>query len=184
MPVIKGKTMSANKVWTSPDKQRVLYEVMLNVGGEEIKAKTYSGAIARVGWEGEMETEEKTGKYGIETYVKQAQRQNEAPNRGASYGSKPMGDQFTMYLSYAKDIVVALQSTTGYNKEDFEKLLNATILGGKALYSHRPDAPKAEAPVAKEEKVYEPTDDEVNSLHELGGIFGEGYEDVTPPVDK
>lgn len=49
-------------------------------------------------------------------------------------------DNFTMYLSYAKDLVVALQTTDGYTPEKMATLLEATLKGGKAMYSRRPGA--------------------------------------------
>jgi hypothetical protein len=55
-------------------------------------------------------------------------------------------DPFTMYLSYAKDLVVALQETAGYDDAKYKQLLKATIAGGKALYEARPGATPATPP--------------------------------------
>lgn len=62
-------------------------------------------------------------------------------------GPKTEFDNFTMYLSYAKDLVVALQTTSGYDSVEFGKLLEATIKGGKALYDRRPGAPAPPEPI-------------------------------------
>lgn len=54
-------------------------------------------------------------------------------------------DPFTMYLSYAKDIVVALVgSKEGYDPDKFIQLLDDVAAGGKTLYDGRPGNEKAE----------------------------------------
>jgi len=45
-----------------------------------------------------------------------------------------------MYLSYAKDLAIALVNTTGFDADSFNKLLEQVSEGGKFLYSHRPGA--------------------------------------------
>lgn len=89
MPTFKVTTKKSRVVWTSPDGQRVLSEVTLDVDGAgEAIAKTYSEAIARMGWEGEVETSEKENNKGeIETFVKQPQKENNY--RGGGGGKTP-----------------------------------------------------------------------------------------------
>lgn len=85
MPTFKATTIKAEEVWKSPDGQRVLYNVyMEDEEGNPVKFKTYSNTIAVVGWEGEVITEERAGKRGPETFVKQPQKEG-----GYAGGSKP-----------------------------------------------------------------------------------------------
>jgi hypothetical protein len=136
MPRLNVTTKSANQVWASPDGQRAIFELVLDYAGKQFKAKTYSKAIATVGWSGEVETEERAGKFGPETFVKQ-------PQKAGGFGGNRGGQQdpFAMYLSYAKDLAVAFVTLEGkLNPTEFKKALKATIEGGKALYESRPDA--------------------------------------------
>lgn len=68
---------------------------------------------------------------------------SDAQDTKTSTGTKSF-DQFTMYLSYAKDLIVALQETGGYDEAKYNELLTATVKGGKALYTHRPGAEPTE----------------------------------------
>lgn len=87
MPTFKATTIKAEEVWKSPDGQRVLYNVyMEDEEGNPVKFKTYSNTIAVVGWEGEVITEERAGKRGPETFVKQPQKEG---GYAAGGGSKP-----------------------------------------------------------------------------------------------
>lgn len=151
MPILNNvSTKSAKQIWQSPDGQKTIFEVVLDYNGQEMSAKTYSGAIARDGWSGDIESYDKQGRNGSETFVKQAPKEDggQYPSRNQGGGYKSTGggsskkdfDNFTMYLSYAKDLVVTLQETSGYDQEKFEELLQATIKGGKVLYGHRPGA--------------------------------------------
>ena len=68
-----------------------------------------------------------------------------------SKGSKFESDPFTMYLSYAKDILVA-KIEAGHVKEDvsYDSLLDILIAGGNKLYNGRPGAEeKTETPKDK-----------------------------------
>ena len=132
MPTLNVKTVSSEQVWKSPDGQRTIYKVVLDYNGQQMTAKTFSGAIAAQGWSGEVLTEERPGRNGSETFVKQPPKEGGSFSGGYSPATKAAGpaqapkrefDNFTMYLSYAKDLVVALQNTEGYNQESFEKLL-------------------------------------------------------------
>lgn len=82
MPRFNVTTVEGKKIWESPDGQRKIYEVVLDVGnGKTAKAKTYSEAIARNGFNGEVETYEKENRSGgVDTFVKQP------PKEGGGYG--------------------------------------------------------------------------------------------------
>lgn len=154
MPAINGKTKSAKQVWASPDGQKKIFKITLDVGGEDMEASTYSDAIASVGWSGELDTYEKEGKYGTETFVRQPKKEGFGGgfSGGKSYAAKPQGDQYTMYLSYAKDIMVAMINNG--HKPEFDVALQTIIGGGHMLYESRPSAetPKTEVvSVAKSE---------------------------------
>lgn len=82
MPQLKVTTKAAEKVWASPDGQRVIHKVILDYNGQDAVAKTYSKDIATVGWSGTVETYEKPGRNGSETFVKQP------PKEDGSYGSQ------------------------------------------------------------------------------------------------
>lgn len=61
------------------------------------------------------------------------------PSSSQQYGSNRSQDPFTMYLSYAKDVAVALiGSKGGYSDETFAKILEDVMLGGKTLFDTRP----------------------------------------------
>lgn len=154
MPTLKVTTKSAEKVWASPDGKMVISKVVFDYNGQSLEAKTYSNAIAVPGWVGEVESYEKQGKMGSETFVKQPQKEQGAYGGGSYKGggaSRPMTDPFTMYLSYAKDLVVALVNTTGFDESQLKTLLDATVDAGKFLYEARPGADSAEAKPAQEE---------------------------------
>src|ERR1700691_1930082 len=71
MPQMFLRTVGSIQVWASPDGQRKIFELDMIYEGKPVKAKTYSSAIATVGWEGEVMTYEKSGNNGPETFVKQ-----------------------------------------------------------------------------------------------------------------
>jgi hypothetical protein len=163
VPVISGTTKDSKQVWASPDGQKKIFKITLDVDGQPMQASTYSDAIANVGWSGELDTYEKEGKFGSETFVRQPKKEGFGGfGGGKSYGgSKPQGDQYTMYLSYAKDIVVA-QIAQGA-KLEFADAIQLVIGGGHELYESRPGATAtSEAPKT-----------EVVSKNELDSLFSE-----------
>jgi len=195
MPNMTLTTKSAKEVWNSPDGKITMYELVLDYEGQEVKAKTYSGAIASVGWTGEVVTYEKANKAGqLETFVKQVPKENPAYGAGSgrSYGGKPQSDPFTMYLSYAKDLKVA-RITAGLDKaKEYTDDLDAVIAGGYALYRERPDAkpdatevkgkaPEADAVVTAEE-VDEPVD--LSLVDEVFGTNPEKQPDTPWPKNS
>jgi hypothetical protein len=170
MPTFNAKTVSSNQVWASPDGQRVIYEVLLDTGQGNAKAKTYSKAIAQLGFEGEVETYEKPGKQGAETFVKQPQK--EGYGGGGSRGSaKAPADPFTMYLSYAKDLAVAVMHEGKIDSQLYAEALEMVLVGGKTLFDGRPgNEPKAET---KEDTV-QPVPENVTDgdlLQDLNKLF-------------
>jgi hypothetical protein len=105
MPNMQATTKLSEKVWSSPDGQKTIYKVTLEADGQQVTAKTFSDAISQIGWSGQVETYEKEGRQGSETFVKQPPKEGgwQGGGGGKSYGgggSKPQADQFTMYLSH------------------------------------------------------------------------------------
>lgn len=99
-------------------------------------------------------------------------------------------DPFTMYLSYAKDVAVALiASKGGYDAEKFAEVLDDVIAGGKTLYGSRPGA-EPEAAQAVDEKPLKdvlPTEEEVDNFlpEDIAAIFEKSApEDVWPDDAK
>lgn len=84
MPQIRVTTKRAEQVWQSPDGQRTIYSVVLEYNGQQTTAKTYSRAIGSEGFSGEVETYEKQGKNGTETFVKQVQKEGGYQGGGGS----------------------------------------------------------------------------------------------------
>lgn len=85
MPIVTVTTKSAEQVWKSPDGQRIIHKVELDYNGQVLRASTFSQAIATVGWTGEVESYEKAGRNGNETFVKQPAK--EGFQGGSSSGS-------------------------------------------------------------------------------------------------
>lgn len=144
MPQLQVTTKTAEKVWSSPDGQRVIQKLTLDYNGQEVTAKTYSKAIAKPGWTGTVETYEKAGNNGVETFVKQPQSDanpygGSAPSGATkpNYG-KPQ-DNYTMYLSYVKDIAVALINSDKYSVEQLNTIASDVADVGEAFYDVRPD---------------------------------------------
>lgn len=150
MPQFETKTTEAESVWKSPDGQREIFKVILDIDGKPLMAKTYSKDISSVGWTGTVETYEKQGRNGSETFVKQPPKEGFSGGGGFSKGGfKPQGDQFTMYLSYAKDIAVAMVKDGKLDEGAYAQVLDAVSTGGHALYDSRPGATPVEKPVDK-----------------------------------
>ena len=71
IPIFNTTTKYGESVWKSPDGQREIFKVTLDYDGKEVAAKTYSKDISVPGWAGQVETYEKPGRNGSETFVKQ-----------------------------------------------------------------------------------------------------------------
>lgn len=182
MPQLEVTTKKATSVWKSPDGQREIWELELDYEGKPVKAKTYSKDIATNEWHGTVETYEKAGRNGSETFVKQPPKEGgsygpstssgtSTPSGSGFAGGKPSNDPYTMYLSYAKDVMVALiaaDKVAGY--DDYTDFLDAVSAGGDILYSKRPDAePTVDKPVAPDD-VAEVTEEPVD-LGKLSELF-------------
>lgn len=160
MPTLSVKTKSANKIWSSPDGNRTIYEVTMEYQGKLVVARTYSDKIATAGFEGEVESYKKETPRGSETFVKQVQK----PFSGNKFSKDT--DPFTMYLSYAKDIVVALVAAGKFKDVDYQDLIQETLGGAYTLYESRPDAPgtvtSVPTPKKAQDTVYEDNGGPIN----------------------
>lgn len=173
MPTIEVTTKSSEKVWSTPDGKMSIYKVTLDYQGKPVSAKTYSDAISREGWHGTVESYEKEGRNGSETFVKQPQK--EGFQGGGSSGRQAYGggkakdvDPFTMYLSYAKDVLVGMLGTKeGYDEAKYGELLAAVATGGNVLFEGRPGAESAKP---SEAEVEQAKDEE---LQDLSKVLGE-----------
>ena len=151
------KTVSSEQVWQQGDK--TIWKLGLDIDGQQMEAKTYSKAIAQVGWSGSVESYEKQGRYGVETFVKQPQREGGYGGARASYsgGKKSAPDNpHTMYLSYAKDIAVAVLATGKWDGNMYQTVLEAVEAGGEQLYASRPGAEQKKPSEAATSDVSDP----------------------------
>lgn len=104
---------------------------------------------------------------------------------GFKGGGKPMADPFTMYLSYAKDIAVALiaaggkPSTKAFDTE-YAAALDTVSAGGVQLYADRnEDAEDKPASEPKPESAAKEQDEEI-SLEEIDRVLGKRDEEEEP----
>lgn len=165
MPRLENvKITGAEEVWKSPDGQRTIHEVTFDYEGHPMKAKTYSSAIAAIGWSGTLESYEMEGKGGrpSQTFVKQPPKEggftgsfNTSNTAARGTGTAPTGlkpfDNYTMYLSYVKDIAVALINSKAYTVERLNEIASDVANTGEAFYNQRPDAPKTDTAPEKTE---------------------------------
>lgn len=87
MPILKIKTIDSRVGWTNPNNPDMIsYDLTIEVGDKKAEARTYSKAVAEVGFEGEVETYEKND----HTYLKQKQREGGFTPR--SFGRTPARD--------------------------------------------------------------------------------------------
>lgn len=128
-----GKTMDSHQVWQTPDGKRTIWDVILqSPDGKNYKLKTFSTAISRVGFEGDVQSyESKNG----ERFVRQAPKPAEqtagqpaaesrdhniraqwAIGQAINLASATMEPQkITMPLieQYAKDLFATVSRVTG-----------------------------------------------------------------------
>jgi len=170
MPQFNGVTKQSKEIWKSADGARTIWGVVLEVDGKQVPMKTYSQAIAVEGFSGAVESYEKPGKNGAETFVKQAPKEGGSYG-GRSYGNKGQGDQFTMYLSYAKDIAVALIEKGDYAAEKLAEIVNDVGLAGEQLYGMRQNSEKSgDSGVQSQESSKETptvTDEDIANIESL-----------------
>ena len=155
MPIFNAEVQNSQSVWKSPDGQREIFEVNLLVNGKAVTAKTYSNDIAQAGFSGELESYEKPGKNGSQMFVRQAPKENSfgggAPAQ-KSFGSKPnapAGDNYTMYLSYVKDVAVALVNSGTYEPELLDSVMSDVAITAAKFHGSSEKAREGapEAPV-------------------------------------
>ena len=84
MPTHNVTTVTSKSIWKTPDGQREIFELGMDYQGQPLKAKTFSKEISAVGWNGDVETYEREGRNGSETFVKQPEKEG---NFGG--GAKP-----------------------------------------------------------------------------------------------
>lgn len=180
MPILQLTTKAAKQVWASPDGQRKIFELEMDYQGKPVIAKTYSDAIATVGWSGTVETYEKQGRNGIETFVKQP------PKEGGSFGGgrgnyKPKDEkaiQAMWAIDKAKDVVIArgFKATT-----PMDDILSEVEAYAQALYEMVPrvkaidNVDQGEAPAdepANPDPVIEDIPDGPVDLSKIDKIFG------------
>jgi hypothetical protein len=126
MPIMTLKTTGSKQVWASADGKIKIFELNLEYEGKPVKAKTYSAAIATIGWEGEVETYEKEGRNGVETFVKQP------PKEDGTYGnSTQTNSQQSGRSSYTPKDEKAIQSMWAIGQA--VQLTIATYKGSDAL---------------------------------------------------
>jgi len=53
---MQAKTLASEQVWQSPDGEKTIWNVTLEIDGEQRKLKTFSGKVATQGFEGKVET--------------------------------------------------------------------------------------------------------------------------------
>lgn len=167
MPRLQVTTESAEKVWASPDGQRTIFKVTMGWKGKRVVAKTYSRAIATEGFSGEVETYEKEGKRGVETFVKQPPKEgftggstsSEGRKSGSGYQPKDEKAIQAMWaIDKAKDLTIAY----GKFKETtpIDEVFSSIEAYAQGLFSMvdrvkaTPDEPD------EEEKPEEKTDDD------------------------
>jgi hypothetical protein len=146
-----AKVLSSTQIWASPDGQRKIYELNIQLDtGQTVTAKSYSDRLT-TGFVGDIETYEKPGRNGVETFAKQAPKEGGFTPGGGGFkggGAKPMADPFTMYLSYAKDIAVAMIAKNDVGQLDekkFGEVLAIVLKGGHTLHDGRPGAEPQQA---------------------------------------
>lgn len=158
MPIFNAEVQNSQSVWKSPDGQREIFEVNLLVNGKAVTAKTYSNDIAQAGFSGELESYEKPGKNGSQMFVRQAPKeggftprpQGSAPSSTGHSGSSKDGyDNYTMYLSYVKDVAVALVNSGTYEPELLDSVMSDVAITAAKFHDSSEKAREGapEAPV-------------------------------------
>ena len=160
MPTLQVTTKTSEAVWSSPDGTRTIHKVGLDYQGKTFIAKTYSDAISKIGWSGSVDTEERPGRDGIETFVKQTPKPGGFGGGGGFRGGGQK-DPLAMYTAYAKDVAVAFIGLEGkLSLTEYEKTIDAIVEQGKRMF----DASKegADAPA-------KPAENDLSTLKEVMG---------------
>lgn len=168
MPILNNVTVDRSEViWQKGD--RTIHSVTMNYQGSPFTAKTFSGAIAKVGWSGDVEVYKKQGQQGPDQFVKQAPKEEGSYGQGSTSQSEsssyPKKDEKAIQAMWAISQSIAahsaateldpasLESVQGYAVELF-KMVDEVKKGSQT-----------------DEPVYEPIDGDV-SLDEIDSIFG------------
>lgn len=110
--------------------------------------------------------------------------QGSAQSSQTSTGSRQTNsDPFTMYLSYAKDLAVALiASKGGYDEEQYAKVLDDVIDGGYTLYEKRPGGEPAQAANKPQDETpgNEWDDGDQIDMSKVDEVFGTSSDDEVP----
>ena len=146
MPLFNVTTREAKEVWKSPDGQRTLFEVTLDYKGQLLKAKTYSGAIGTVGWAGEVETREETGKRGLETFVKQPAKEGSYGGGGSKPSYQPRDDRHIQAQWAIGQAIILLGDDALGKLDDIESLASDLFVMVNRVKNS--DAEDTVAPVA------------------------------------
>lgn len=86
MPVVKIKTIESKVGWTNPENaDMVSNDLVVDVNGRKAEVRTFSKAIAEVGFEGEVETYEKKD----HTYLRQVKTDQYMSHSNSGSTSKP-----------------------------------------------------------------------------------------------
>lgn len=136
MPTLQLITKESRQVWMSPDGQRKIYELTMDYQGKPVSAKTYSDAIATVGWSGLAESYEKTGRNGVETFVKQPAK--EGFSGSSSGGGKPAyqpKDEAAIKAMWAIDKAKDIVLGTMQEQMDEPHILATTEVYARELFA-------------------------------------------------
>lgn len=117
MSKFHATTKKAQEVWRSPDGDRIIWSVTMEIQGENrpVIAKTYSKAIAAEGWSGEVESYQKQGRDGMESFVKQP------PKEGGFGGARQPRDDASIKAQFAIKAAIAwVSSREGSGFDDIE----------------------------------------------------------------
>lgn len=100
------------------------------------------------------------------------------PTQAGTSGSTKSFDSFTMYLSYAKDLAVALVGTKeGFTADKYGELLEEVTAGGKTLYNDRPGAEPIPAASDDPTPAAEPDEDSDEAIKKKVDNFFADLED-------
>lgn len=185
MPIIEVTTKVSRQVWKSPDGQRKIYELQLEYEGQPVVAKTYSDQIATVGWQGKVDTYEKPGRSGLETFVKQppkeggwdgSQRQSSTSTASSKSNYSPKDEaaiKAMWAIDKAKDIVLAVGIEAKRPMDEVEANIEEW---GQRLFAMVERVKASENAPAAPEPTVESVGVEQVDMAQLSDMLGEGIE--------
>jgi hypothetical protein len=124
---MRAKTLQSEQVWQSPDGQKTIWNVVIEADGKQYPLKTFSGKVAEVGFEGEVESY--TNQRG-DRFVKQLPKPatHEAAGKGYSRDDAAIKAQWAIGQAIA--YLTAVMDKKAVNMqliEDYAKQLYATV---------------------------------------------------------